>query len=176
VDQPVSYWTPRCGLLAFRQIRERLTLNKEQRVAFFCSVDAGLRRQKDSENYRATRLSVTGPGGTGKSHVIRAVREWYSAMGLGHVHKATAHTGSAAFLIGGSTIHSAFGVAPRSDLVDTDKRADEQKRKRVEVMKRKAEERLRYEQKRSVQATELTRTDSRLVWLSTRSQWSAKGS
>jgi hypothetical protein len=97
-------------------------------------------------------------------------------MGLAHAPKATAHTGSAASLIGGSTIHSAFGVAPRSDLVDTDKRADEQKRKRVEFMKRKAEERLRYEQKRSVQATELTRTDSRLVWLSTRSQWSAKGS
>ena len=56
-------------------------------------------------------ICMVGEGGTGKSEVIKAITHYASAWGL-HPHVAiTAPTGSAAVLIGGSTVHSFAGMS-----------------------------------------------------------------
>jgi hypothetical protein len=52
-----------------------------------------------------------GEGGTGKSHVIGALRQLFGAYGRSHWLLVVAPTGAAAQKISGNTIHSAFGIA-----------------------------------------------------------------
>ena len=71
---------------------------------------------RHGENQERYRIFLSGPGGTGKSHVVHLIqRDMYHFFK--HTVKPdddqpivliTAPTGSAAFQIGGSTIHSAF--------------------------------------------------------------------
>jgi ATP-dependent DNA helicase PIF1 len=50
-------------------------------------------------------MILTGKAGTGKSHVTKAIRDWYRTVIL-------APTGLAAINVGGQTIHSFFGLRP----------------------------------------------------------------
>ena len=68
------------------------------------------------EKQKGYRIFLSGPGGTGKSHVVHLIQRGMSYF-FKHTLKPdddqpivliTAPTGSAAFQIGGSTIHSAF--------------------------------------------------------------------
>ena len=68
------------------------------------------------ENQKGYRIFLSGPGGTGKSHVVHLIQRDVSYF-FKHTVKPdddqpivliTVPTGSAAFHIGGSTIHSAF--------------------------------------------------------------------
>ncbi|KIO27737.1 hypothetical protein M407DRAFT_47174, partial [Tulasnella calospora MUT 4182] len=52
------------------------------------------------------KMMMTGPGGTGKTHVIRALTALMSLYGCSHRIRFLAPTGSAASLIEGMTIHS----------------------------------------------------------------------
>ena len=71
---------------------------------------------RHGENHEGYRVFLSGPGGTGKSHVVCLIQR-----DMSHFFKHTmkpdddqlivlinAPTGSAAFQIGGSTIHSTF--------------------------------------------------------------------
>ena len=71
---------------------------------------------RHGENLEEYRILLSGPGGTGKSHVIHLIQRDMSHF-FKHTVKSdddqpivliTAPTGSAAFQIGGSAIHSAF--------------------------------------------------------------------
>ena len=71
---------------------------------------------RHGENQKGYRIFLSGPGGTGKSHVVHLIQRDMSHF-FKHTVKPdddqpivliTAPTGSAAFQIGGSTIHSAF--------------------------------------------------------------------
>ena len=71
---------------------------------------------RHGENQKGYRISLSGPEGTGKSHVVHLIQRDLSHF-FKHTVKPddnqpivliTAPTGSAAFQIGGSTIHSAF--------------------------------------------------------------------
>ena len=71
---------------------------------------------RHGENQKGYRIFLSGPGGTGKSHVVHLIQRDMSYF-FKHTVKPdddqpivliTAPTGSAAFQIGGSTIHSAF--------------------------------------------------------------------
>ena len=71
---------------------------------------------RHGENKKGYRIFLSGPGGTGKSHVVHLIQRDMSHF-FKHTVKPdddqltvliTAPTGSAAFQIGGSTIHSAF--------------------------------------------------------------------
>ena len=71
---------------------------------------------RHGENQKGYRISLSGPGGTGKSHVVQLIQRDMSPF-FKHTVKPdddqpivliTAPTGSAAFQIGGSTIHSTF--------------------------------------------------------------------
>ena len=71
---------------------------------------------RHGENKKGYRIFLSGPGGTGKSHVVHLIqRDMFHFFK--HTVKPdddqptvliTAPTGSAAFQIGGSTIHSTF--------------------------------------------------------------------
>jgi len=69
---------------------------------------------------------MTGPGGTGKTHVINALCELMRRYNSSHKIRFLAPTGAAAVLIGGQTIHSGFGIKPRSKSrkSDSDTNAD----------------------------------------------------
>jgi hypothetical protein len=54
-----------------------------------------------------------GPGGTGKSRVVEALKWVFSARGQSHLLRITGTSGSAAAHIGGTTLHSACGLDTR---------------------------------------------------------------
>ncbi|KAF6750247.1 hypothetical protein DFP72DRAFT_748706, partial [Ephemerocybe angulata] len=56
------------------------------------------------------RMLMTGPGGTGKTHVVRAVKEVMAHHNAAHQLRFLAPTGSAAALIDGMTIHKGLGI------------------------------------------------------------------
>ena len=71
---------------------------------------------RHGQNQKGYRIFLSGPGGTGKSHVVHLIQRDILYF-FKHTVKPdddqpivliTAPTGSAAFQIGGSTIHSAF--------------------------------------------------------------------
>ncbi|KAG2124012.1 hypothetical protein DEU56DRAFT_744930, partial [Suillus clintonianus] len=55
-------------------------------------------------------MVMTGPGGTGKTYVINAVKAVMSHYGCAHQIRYLAPTGSAASLIDGMTIHKGLGI------------------------------------------------------------------
>ncbi len=74
-----------------------VSLNKEQ--------TAVLRAVKAGKN-----VFLTGAGGTGKSHTIRAITEWATAAGIRHA--VTAMTGCAALLLNPAVTASKTGTGP----------------------------------------------------------------
>ena len=65
----------------------------------------------------ALRLLMTGPGGTGKTHSVMALKDLMEVYGSGHRLRLLAPTGSAATLIEGTTCHSGLSlrVRPKSE-------------------------------------------------------------
>ncbi len=59
----------------------------------------------NSSTITALRLFLCGPGGTGKTHVIRSVQEVMKFYGCEHQLRFLAPTGNAAALIDGTTCH-----------------------------------------------------------------------
>ncbi|KAF5349845.1 hypothetical protein D9758_014037 [Tetrapyrgos nigripes] len=60
------------------------------------------------------RMFLTGPGGTGKTHVVNSVKEVMKMYGKDHCIRYLAPTGRAASLIDGMTIHKGLGIKIRS--------------------------------------------------------------
>ncbi|KAK0467383.1 hypothetical protein IW261DRAFT_1309063, partial [Armillaria novae-zelandiae] len=95
----------------------RFKLNQKQDMAFRIMARAYLNRKNmidtvtsnESEPY-PMRLFLTGPGGTGKTHVIKALISIMERCGDGHAFQFLAPTGSAAAINNGMTVHKAFGL------------------------------------------------------------------
>lgn len=83
-----------------RIIPQTIILNSEQELA--------LSSFKEGKN-----IFLTGPAGTGKSVTLKKMIEYCCIEG--HIYGVTATTGSAAFLIGGRTIHSYLGLGLAKD-------------------------------------------------------------
>ncbi|KAG1887500.1 uncharacterized protein F5891DRAFT_901016, partial [Suillus fuscotomentosus] len=56
------------------------------------------------------RMLMTGPGGTGKTHIVKAVQRVMQHYGCAHLIRLLAPTGSAAALIDGMTVHKELGI------------------------------------------------------------------
>ncbi|GAA5857777.1 hypothetical protein JCM5353_003876 [Sporobolomyces roseus] len=67
---------------------------------------AYIRRESLKLNPGQLCFLLAGPGGTGKSRIFDAIKEFYTRVGFPGGLKVTAPTGVAAVNIGGSTIHS----------------------------------------------------------------------
>ncbi|KAJ3845877.1 P-loop containing nucleoside triphosphate hydrolase protein, partial [Lentinula lateritia] len=78
-------------------------LNEEQERAF--RLIASHTQQEKSE---PLRMFIGGPGGTGKSHVISALKLFFEAQGESRRFRLASYTGVAAKNISGMTLHSAL--------------------------------------------------------------------
>lgn len=90
-------------------------LNKEQTVAFriiaakFIEFITHLKMGTEG-SVEPLCMLMTGPGGTGKTHVICALTTLMGYYSCAHWIRYLAYTGSAASLIDGMTMHSGLGI------------------------------------------------------------------
>ena len=91
----------------YNRIAIAMSLNTEQRRALYLvaqQIWMGIFGQP-------LRMYVGGVGGTGKTRVIRSVKELLDSCGLNDNYVLAAPTGAAAVLIGGNTVHSVCGLS-----------------------------------------------------------------
>ena len=60
-------------------------------------------------------MLMTGPGGTGKTHVVRVLKDVMAHYGAAHQIRFLAPTESAGALIDGMTIHKGLGIKVKSN-------------------------------------------------------------
>ena len=92
---------------AIMAIVHKFTLNKAQEHVFRIIAYHTLGRSKVGPQLR---LGVFGEGGTGKSHLIAAIRAWFATLNRQNELIVTATTGTAAFNVAGTTLHSAANL------------------------------------------------------------------
>jgi hypothetical protein len=97
----------------------KYSLNKKQRTAFEMSIENVIKRHKGEETKQLIGY-VGGPGGTGKSQVIKAIVDFHKKMKLKRTLKLTAYTGTAAKHIGGSTTTTLFGFSKQKKDMNTE--------------------------------------------------------
>ena len=103
------------------QICQKFQLNKNQKISFLIASNAWLKlhewqrrnlsENKVSDKPQQLRMFLTGPGGTGKTHVIGAVSNVMGACGCEHCIRYLAPTGGTAKIINGMTVHKGLGIA-----------------------------------------------------------------
>ncbi|KZT29854.1 hypothetical protein NEOLEDRAFT_1050544, partial [Neolentinus lepideus HHB14362 ss-1] len=103
-----------------QNIGDQYHLNEKQWIAFHIVAKFFIqtyheRKTHGKQHSQPLRMLLTGPGGTGKSHVVKALHEVMAAYGCQHQIRFAAPTGSAATLIDGMTIHKAFGINIRAN-------------------------------------------------------------
>ena len=87
------------------ETEEKYSLNSKQKVVFKLITRNVIKRLKN-ESVEQIIAYVGGAGGTGKSQIIKAVVHFHNEIKLRHTLRLCAYTGTAAKLIGGSTISS----------------------------------------------------------------------
>jgi hypothetical protein len=105
-DQSVS------GVVA--EIRKSFNLNTGQSWAFEIIMSHFIAKyvEKNEDAHPVAQLAMLmmGPGGTGKTHVVKAVQAVMHHYGCAHLIRFLAPTGSAAALIDGMTVHKGLGL------------------------------------------------------------------
>jgi PIF1-like helicase len=100
------------------QIANNFELTEEQRVAFTIIASTIICREvfhfPQWIKQDQLRMLLTGPGGTGKTHVVHAVQVIMSLYGLPHGYCSLAPTAYAALLIDGTTLHSGCNIKVRA--------------------------------------------------------------
>ena len=91
------------------EIIQRYSLNRKQRYAFEISIKNVIKRERNEETQQFLGY-VGGPGGTGKSQVIKAIVAFHEEINIKGKVKMCAYTGTAAKHIGGSTTSTLFGT------------------------------------------------------------------
>ena len=98
------------------------TLNTKQKKAFEMATENIIKRHLNTETSQVIAF-IGGPGGTGKSQVIKAITSFHKKMKILHTLKLSAMTGTAAKHIGGSTTTTMFGgfksknIKPKENLL-----------------------------------------------------------
>ncbi|KAJ3548530.1 hypothetical protein NM688_g5285 [Phlebia brevispora] len=90
---------------------EHWTLNDEQAYAFRIIARHASTPPAQKEQLR---MFLGGPGGTGKSRVINALRDFFHRRGEERRFRLASYTGIAASNIGGITLHTSLGITPGS--------------------------------------------------------------
>jgi hypothetical protein len=98
-------------------IGKEFNINEQQSVAYciaaqtFLSLLSNCHNAQDHHTMQPLRMLMTGPGGTGKTHVVHALNKLMTAYGSAHTIRYLPPTGSAAALIDGTTIHRGLGIS-----------------------------------------------------------------
>ena len=91
-------------------------LQSQQWIAFRIIARSFIRRYVyKCHDENPLRMLLTGPGGTGKSHVVKAVQSVMEYYNTSHTIRFLAPTGSAASLIDGMMIHKGLGIKVQSN-------------------------------------------------------------
>jgi PIF1-like helicase len=119
VTTSISFSTESIDQLLDNIIKKE-TLNTKQQIAFRIIASAFFKLLDDQKNginkitepnFRPyLRLLLSGPGGTGKTHVVRAIQQVMDAYGYQHKIRFLAPSGSAASLIDGMTVHKGLSI------------------------------------------------------------------
>ncbi|XP_066919050.1 uncharacterized protein [Clytia hemisphaerica] len=88
---------------------DEFSLNRKQTVAFRLIIENVLKRKRDEDTEQKI-VYIGGPGGTGKSQVIKAVVDFHDRINLRVRLRLCAFTGTAAKHIGGNTITTLAGL------------------------------------------------------------------
>jgi PIF1-like helicase len=117
-------------------------LNEKQLVAFQIAANRFQTILVESKTglvkSRPLQMLLTGPGGTGKTHVVNALKELMKMYHCGHRIRFLAPTGGAAGLIGGQTIHTGCRIKIHTKGIDNSDKYG--KDLNVEIPFRKREE------------------------------------
>ncbi|KAI6025291.1 DNA helicase Pif1 like protein, partial [Pisolithus microcarpus] len=91
-------------------------LNEKQQMAFEIITKNFVKNhiQRKGNDGDQLLMLMTGPGGTGKTHIVKAVHSVMNHYGCGHIIRYLAPTGSAAALIDGMTVHKGLGIKIKS--------------------------------------------------------------
>ena len=112
-DNSVSFSVETCNVRdpsdIATEIMDRYLLNRKQRVAFETAVTNVIKRENNEQTEQILAY-IGGPGGTGKSQVIKAIVAFHEELKAKNKIRMTACTGTAAKHIGGSTIASLFNI------------------------------------------------------------------
>ncbi|KAG1898387.1 uncharacterized protein F5891DRAFT_982016 [Suillus fuscotomentosus] len=92
-------------------------LNEKQWVAFRIIAEHFVHKFIERQDDPAVPLTMlmTGPGGTGKTHIVKAVQAVMEYYGYGHIIHFLAPTGSAVALIDGMTVHKGLSIKIKSN-------------------------------------------------------------
>ena len=99
------------------KIGKEYNLQSQQWIAFRIITQSFFQKyvlKQQPSDHKVLRMFLTGPGGTGKTHVVKAVQKVMEYYGAGHTIRFLAPTGSAASLIDGMTIHKGLGIKIQS--------------------------------------------------------------
>ena len=88
------------------------SLNKKQKYAFKLAISNVIKRERKEETQQIIAY-IGGPGGTGKSQIIKAIVAFHKKIKRKRTLKLTANTGTAAKVIGGSTTSTLFNLSNR---------------------------------------------------------------
>jgi hypothetical protein len=94
-----------------QHIEARFALNEKQKTCFRSISEWFIGKHiLKKTDVPPLSMVMTGPGGTGKTYVINAVKALMAHYGCEHQIRYLAPTGSAALLINGMTIHKGLGI------------------------------------------------------------------
>ena len=112
-DRDVGFTTDVCDDIDLDEIAaeiiDRFSLNRKQRYAFEIAIKNVIKRERNEETQQFLGY-IGGPGGTGKSQIIKAIVAFHEEIKIKGKLKMCAYTGTAAKYIGGSTTSTLFGT------------------------------------------------------------------
>jgi hypothetical protein len=94
-------------------VAEEFGLNEKQRMVYNIVARKFTDQHilKASNDGKPLRMLMTGPGGTGKTHAVKALQKLMTLHNLQHLIRFLGPTGSSAKQIGGTTIHKGLGLS-----------------------------------------------------------------
>ncbi|KAF9778000.1 hypothetical protein BJ322DRAFT_1015142, partial [Thelephora terrestris] len=96
-----------------QEIADEFCLNKKQRMVYDIVAHKFIDQHvlKVADSGKPLRMLMTGPGGTGKTHAVRALQKLMGIHNMQHLIRFLGPTGSSAKQIGGTTIHKGLGLS-----------------------------------------------------------------
>ena len=96
-----------------RSVAEKFGLNKKQKMVYNIVSQKFINQNilKVDESREPLRMLMTGPGGTGKTHAVRALQELMKLHNSQHLIRFLGPTGTSAKQIGGMTVHKGLGLS-----------------------------------------------------------------